>query len=53
MSSPVKTLIPLKGDKYLPQGFVDQDEQVSRNRCPMMAFFVEILKEKNGSRINN
>ena len=29
MSSPVKTLIPLKGDKYLAQAFQDQDEQVS------------------------
>ena len=42
MSAEVKTLIPLKG-QYLPQGFLDQDEQVSENfdllikfRTPMM-----------------
>lgn len=31
MSSQVKTLIPLKGDKYLPQSFDSQDAQVSDN----------------------
>ena len=29
MSAEVKTLIPLKGE-YLPQGFLDQDKQVSK-----------------------
>lgn len=36
MSSEVKTLIPLDGKKYLPQGFLDQDEQVSETNTEFM-----------------